>query len=222
MMETNIRRFESDEIEVLYDRKRCIHVAACIRTLPSVFSGQQRPWIQPGNASADAVAEAVMRCPSGALQFRRKDGGLQETPPGENTIRIEPGGPLYVRGEVVLTTPDDEVLLEDTRVALCRCGASSHKPLCDQSHEEIGFDDPGTFKNLDNAPKGPPEDVSGGPLRVLVRPNASFRFEGSFTLEGADESLDLGNASLCRCGHSGNKPFCDGTHKEIGFSTEEG
>jgi CDGSH-type Zn-finger protein len=33
-----------------------------------------------------------------------------------------------------------------------------------------------------------------------------------------DIVAELEKAALCRCGGSRNEPFCDGTHKEIGFS----
>ena len=51
--------------------------------------------------------------------------------------------------------------------------------------------------------------VTDGPLWV----------RGGVRVEGADgEPYEVRNrVTLCRCGASENKPFCDGTHKEIGF-----
>ncbi len=47
--------------------------------------------------------------------------------------------------------------------------------------------------------------------------------EGSrFRLNGEDGVLDRAKLALCRCGHSGNKPFCDGTHKQERFVAEGG
>lgn len=54
--------------------------------------------------------------------------------------------------------------------------------------------------------------VSNGPLRV----------EGDFAIvdqTGAPFGLaGRQSISLCRCGHSENKPFCDGQHKRVGFT----
>jgi hypothetical protein len=50
---------------------------------------------------------------------------------------------LYLRGNLNLHTEDGTLLLHDTRMALCRCGASKNKPLCDGSHHEIDFRDAG-------------------------------------------------------------------------------
>ncbi len=50
-----------------------------------------------------------------------------------------PGGPLYVRGPIVLKDAAGAVVFEGTRAALCRCGASQNKPFCDNSHLQVGF-----------------------------------------------------------------------------------
>ena len=58
-------------------------------------------------------------------------------------------------------------------------------------------------------------------VKITVRPNASLRVEGPIVLcdaEGREWDLTGKPAiSLCRCGASENKPFCDGSHKRIGF-----
>jgi len=53
---------------------------------------------------------------------------------------------------------------------------------------------------------------------ITVRANGSLRVNGA-TLIGADGNVisDKETFSLCRCGHSKDKPFCDGSHREAGF-----
>ncbi|MFS0894154.1 CDGSH iron-sulfur domain-containing protein [Microbacterium sp. 179-I 3D3 NHS] len=56
------------------------------------------------------------------------------------TITPYPDGPLLVRGEIELRTPDGELIEARRRtVALCRCGLSIIKPFCDGTHKASGF-----------------------------------------------------------------------------------
>ncbi len=61
--------------------------------------------------------------------------------------------------------------------------------------------------------------------KITVNNNGSLRVEGDFVIVDAQgNAFGLGGrttVSLCRCGQSANKPFCDGTHKRIGFQSEE-
>ena len=133
------REYTGEGIRVQWYAGRCIHSARCIQALPDVFDPKRRPWIVLRGASADAVADAVLRCPTGALHYERLDGGLPEPVP--DTVQIEPvrNGPNFVRGPVEVTDGRGTVIRRDTRVALCRCGQSKHLPFCDNTHRAIGF-----------------------------------------------------------------------------------
>jgi uncharacterized Fe-S cluster protein YjdI len=140
MVEDNVTRdYGTDAIAIEWRAHRCIHAAVCLQGLPEVFDVNRRPWILPENADADAIAQVVAQCPSGALHFRRLDGGAQEAPDAEPTLLTLPDGPLLVRGDIDVVDGDGNVFRHDTRLALCRCGASENKPFCDNSHRRIGF-----------------------------------------------------------------------------------
>ncbi len=56
------------------------------------------------------------------------------------TITPYPDGPLLVRGEIELRTPEGELIRPHRRtMALCRCGLSVIKPFCDGTHKAAGF-----------------------------------------------------------------------------------
>ena len=60
--------------------------------------------------------------------------------------------------------------------------------------------------------------------KITIRNNGSIRIEGDFEIVDSEGAVfDLAGRttiSLCRCGHSENKPFCDGAHKKVGFQSE--
>lgn len=137
-----MREYSSPNIRVQWFPSRCIHSAACIRTLPQVFDARRRPWIDVGAADADAIAEAVVKCPTGALHYVRTDGGSQEQRADTVSVVAIRNGPYFLTGPVKVTDSSGQILREDTRVALCRCGQSKHLPFCDNTHRTIGFTAP--------------------------------------------------------------------------------
>lgn len=60
-----------------------------------------------------------------------------------------------------------------------------------------------------------PEEVG---VTVRYRRNGPLVLDGPVTIEAPDGTVErLDQAFLCRCGGSGAKPFCDGTHKRVCF-----
>jgi uncharacterized Fe-S cluster protein YjdI len=139
-MADRIQEYRSDNLIVTFDPGRCIHAGECVRGLPEVFNVRERRWLRPENAPADAVAEVIQRCPSGALQYQRLDGGVPEAPDAPATITPVPNGPYFVRGAIELVDGEGNAVDIANRAALCRCGRSGNKPFCDNSHLSAGFE----------------------------------------------------------------------------------
>jgi CDGSH-type Zn-finger protein len=60
--------------------------------------------------------------------------------------------------------------------------------------------------------------------KITIKSDGSIRVEGDFALVDREgKEFGLGgrtSISLCRCGHSQDKPFCDGSHRQVGFRDE--
>ena len=60
--------------------------------------------------------------------------------------------------------------------------------------------------------------------KITVMNNGSLRVEGEVEIVDQDgKTFDIKGRtklSLCRCGQSANKPFCDGSHKTCGFTSQ--
>jgi CDGSH-type Zn-finger protein/uncharacterized Fe-S cluster protein YjdI len=190
---------------------RCIHSRFCVLNLPSVFvPNVDGPWIKPDAASVEAAIAVTTKCPSGALRYKPVGDIPSEGAPGVNTIRVWEDGPLAVHAE--LNVEGDA---SGRRATLCRCGKSFHKPYCDGMHRKSGFKATG-----EPAPQASESlAVRNGLLKVTPTLNGPLHVEGALEICSASGQTitRVTETWLCRCGHSKDKPFCDGSHKAAGF-----
>ena len=133
----------------------------------------------------------------------------------DNRIKVRADGPLLCTGDVEVYDSKGRLLKKSADLVLCRCGQSADKPFCDGSHRNAAFRHDGMFVDAKLEEAG----EAAGPLQISVRENAMLIARGPMTLQCADGSVGAtrNKAALCRCGHSRNKPFCDGSHKAAGF-----
>ncbi|MDQ0474705.1 CDGSH iron-sulfur domain-containing protein [Labrys wisconsinensis] len=195
---------------VHFDGHLCIHSRGCVLDRPDVFVPNVKgAWIHPDAAAVEDLERLAHNCPSGAIRIERLDGGPEETAPLVNTARIRENGPLAVNAALVVGEH------QATRATLCRCGASANKPYCDGSHSAAGFTATGEPATQASEPLA----ARNGPLTVTPLTNGPLRVVGNLeVVSGTGRTVNrVTETYLCRCGHSGNKPYCDGSHKRAGF-----
>ena len=206
--------YRGEKITIRFDEGVCIHSRNCVLGLPDVFQANvPGEWIKPDNASVEDLIAVARSCPSGAITYDRHDGGDAERPPDVNVIRVLENGPLVVTADLYIEGQESR-----TRATLCRCGHSKKKPYCDGSHKEAGF----TATGEPATEESEPLEVRNGRLEITPFADGPLGFSGSVEIcSGTGRTLNRATkGALCRCGHSKNKPYCDGSHKAAGFSAE--
>ena len=209
--ESKIEIAPGREVTVVFDGKRCIHSRHCVLDAPTVFmANTPGEWIHPDTVSAETLIGVAHSCPSGAIRYRRNDGGAEEGVPPVNQLGIRENGPYAVRAALSIAGHDDGF-----RATLCRCGQSHNKPWCDSSHVAAGFHASGEPKSGNVEPLA----VRDGPLAITPLLNGPLQVRGNLEMcSGTGRTVArITEAKLCRCGESKNKPFCDLSHLVAGF-----
>lgn len=125
-----------------------------------------------------------------------------------NELLVTSGGPLKMTGNITLINEDGSVSHANS-LSLCRCGASKIRPFCDDQHLEIEFFDSGAVTQLsDWMPITRPQTIT-----VTCVKNGPLKFRGYLRIfnKKGQECITM-SGSLCRCGKSSKKPFCDSRH----------
>jgi CDGSH-type Zn-finger protein/uncharacterized Fe-S cluster protein YjdI len=139
----------STGLVVRYDPALCMESGFCANRLTSIDEMLEKT--ADPNVRSQVIA-MIERCPSGAYTYALAEGDADMEPDlpqqvAVTTEMISAGpvmGPLWVTGGIPVERADGQPFETRNRVALCRCGLSKIKPLCDGAHRacHVTEDDP--------------------------------------------------------------------------------
>ena len=146
---------------------------------------------------------------------RQKNHGAPRLLEVPNESLVTNGGPLQLTGNLTLVH-DDGTVQYANHLTLCRCGHSGSKPNCDGQHLDMEFLNPGKISEASEIA------ASQRPSKLTLSciKDGPITFRGRLRLHNqfGQECVKM-RGSLCRCGQSASKPFCDGSHTRTGFKT---
>lgn len=204
------------DVTIRFDAKKCIHSRGCVLGYPTVYVPNVKgEWIHPDAEPADVVMHTALNCPSGAIRVEYNDGSeTSDKAPVVNTVRVRENGPLAIEAELLVRGEKQAT----PRATLCRCGHSANKPFCDGAHVAAGF----TATGEPTTKEFKPLEVRNGPIDVAPQLDGPLMLTGNLeVVSGTGRTINkVKKTWLCRCGHSQNKPYCDGSHKAAGFKAE--
>jgi CDGSH-type Zn-finger protein len=165
----------------------------------------------PDGANLTTSARALDRW----FKERQKTQGAPRLLEVPNETLVSNAGPLQITGNITLVHEDGSVQYAN-HLSLCRCGRSKSKPTCDEAHIEAEFLHSGKIHEVSEIA------ASERPSKITVSciKDGPITFRGRMRLHNqfGQECVKM-RGSLCRCGQSASKPFCDGSHSRVGFKT---
>jgi CDGSH-type Zn-finger protein len=146
---------------------------------------------------------------------RQKNQGAPRLLEVPNEVLVSNGGPLQITGNITLVHEDGRVQYAN-HLSLCRCGHSSSMPLCDDQHVDKEFLNSGKiFEVSEVAASSRPSKIT---ISCIKDGPTTFRGRVRLHNQFGQECVKM-RGSLCRCGQSASKPFCDGSHSRVCFKT---
>jgi len=146
---------------------------------------------------------------------RQKNQGAPRLLEVPNEVLVTNGGPLQITGNITLVHEDGRVQYAN-HLSLCRCGHSNSKPVCDDQHVDKEFLNSGKISEVSEIA------ASSRPSKITISciKDGPITFRGRMRMHNqfGQECVKM-RGSLCRCGQSASKPFCDGSHSRVGFKT---